>query len=318
MPITIRHNFDPSKFKWLWAKYVKDGNIEKHCTACMIGSYSRKFSGTTNRKLLEQTTLVMDEVPDGQYEAIYFCGVLKKGYLSQNPLSNNYPHNVHFAVRPADGETDVWNFENWHVEIENGKLERIPETYELKEKFFCAPYNPHYYTCRIFRWMVGHFYPEELLDVTYGYPEVVYDLEKKSGTNLHELFSNIRKNGFEAAKGYFEDREHETWYFNDLIDEYKDTVPGARIINRLTFAFNHKLFSRAKFAESVSERASTGGADYMENGHCIRFMHNGVEIDFIKLDILWQLFETGIEDYLDLVATYQPRRFIHIKRLGEN
>lgn len=44
--ITIKHNFDESKFMWLWAKYVKAGNIEKHCTACLKGPYSAKFNDT--------------------------------------------------------------------------------------------------------------------------------------------------------------------------------------------------------------------------------------------------------------------------------
>jgi hypothetical protein len=74
--IVIHHNFDETKFKWLWAKYVNAGNIEKHCTASMIGPYSKKFSGASNKNLLLQPTLAMDELPDSMYEAIYFCGVL--------------------------------------------------------------------------------------------------------------------------------------------------------------------------------------------------------------------------------------------------
>ena len=163
--IIIHHNFDETKFKWLWAKYVRSGRIEKHCTASIPGLYSKKFSGTSNRDLLSQPILCMDEVQEDIYEAIYFCGVLKKGYLHSDPLKNNYRHNVHFAVRPLEGAHDVWDFENWHVEIENGILERIPETYELHDKFFAEPYNSHFYTCRIFRWMVGHFYPELLHDL---------------------------------------------------------------------------------------------------------------------------------------------------------
>lgn len=162
--ITIHHNFDEKKFKWLWAKYVKAGNIEKHCTACLIGPYSKKFSGTSNHDLLEKPSLDMDEVPEGQYEAIYFCGVIKKGYLNKNPLKNNYPHNVHFAVRPLDGAHDVWEFENWHVEIDGGVLEPIPTESQLNNRFFQTPYDAHYYTCRIFRWMVGHFYQDKLRD----------------------------------------------------------------------------------------------------------------------------------------------------------
>lgn len=157
--ITIHHNFSPSQFKWLWAKYVHGGDDTRHCTACIKGRYSKKFSATSNPKMLTQKTFIMDEQPDGSYDAIYFCGVVKKGYLNKDPLKNNYPHNVHFAVVPREGARDVWDFEGWHVEIEGGVLSRIPAEDELSEKYFCAPYDAHYYTCRIFRWMVGFYYP---------------------------------------------------------------------------------------------------------------------------------------------------------------
>ena len=153
--IQIRHNFDERKFKWLWAKYVKDGNVEKHCQACLRGPYSKKFSGTSNKDLLSQPELAMDEVPEGEFKAIYFCGVIKRGYPR-----TNYPHNVHFAVIPSEGEHDVWDFEDWHVEIENGILSAIPSEEQMDDRFFHEPYNEHYYTCRIFRWMVGFFYPQ--------------------------------------------------------------------------------------------------------------------------------------------------------------
>lgn len=78
--ITIHHNFEENRFKWFWAKYVKGGNIEKHCKACLLGPYSKKFSGASNKNLLNQPTLVMAEVPIKEYKAIYFCGILKKGY----------------------------------------------------------------------------------------------------------------------------------------------------------------------------------------------------------------------------------------------
>lgn len=161
--ITIHHNFDPSKFKWLWAKYVHGGDDTRHCTTCIKGRYSKKFSGTSNKDMLKQTTIVMDEQPDGTYDAVYFCGVVKKGYLNKDPKKNNYPHNVHFAIVPCEGERDVWNFEDWHVEIENGRLTRIPEENELDEKYFREPYDEHFYTCRIFRWMIGRYYPEMIL-----------------------------------------------------------------------------------------------------------------------------------------------------------
>lgn len=156
--VIIKHNFDETKFKWLWAKYVKAGNLQKHCTACLKGPYSKKFSGTSNSDLLSQTTLLMDEVPESEYKAIYFCGVLKKGY----PKSN-YPHNVHFAIIPQKGAQDSWQYENWRVEIENGVLSPIPAEDKLDSIFFSHPYDEHYYTCRIFRWMVGFFYPQYLI-----------------------------------------------------------------------------------------------------------------------------------------------------------
>lgn len=157
--LVIHHNFIPSRFMWLWAKYVHAGDDTCHCTACIKGPYSKKFSGTSNKDMAVQTTLVMDEQEEGSYDAIYFCGVVKKGYLNKDPKKNNYPHNVHFAVVPCEGVNDMWNFEGWHVEIENGRLSRIPAEEELDEKYFRAPYNEHFYTCRIFRWMVGQYYP---------------------------------------------------------------------------------------------------------------------------------------------------------------
>lgn len=189
--ITIHHNFDPKQFMWLWAKYVKVGNIDKHCTASMIGSYSKKFAGTSNPKLMVQTTIVMDDVAEGQYETIYFCGVLKAGYLHKNPLKNNYQHNVHFAIRPVKDAHDVSEFETWRVEIEGGTLERIPAMYELNDCFFQPPYTSHYYTCRIFRWMVGHFYPQELRDGRFGYPENLISVDGDESISSKEIISDL-------------------------------------------------------------------------------------------------------------------------------
>lgn len=312
--ITIHHNFDETKFKWLWAKYVKAGNIEKHCTACMIGPYSKKFSGTSNHNLLEQPTLVMDEVPEGQYEAIYFCGVLKKGYLNKNPLKNNYPHNVHFAIRPVDGEHDVWDFENWHVEIENGKLERIPATYELGAKFFKEPYTPHFYTCRIFRWMVGHFYPQELIDRTYGYPEFIYESGTERKINLYELFNTIRENGYNYAKLQFEEDNDCGTYFDSVIEQYEANHPEstAAVRDKRLFVFTHNLFNRADFKDGTIDCASCGGADYMEYEHYTYFEYEGVEMYLSEEALLWPLFEMGIEDYLDMVDQNQQRKYIQI------
>lgn len=155
--ITITHNFDERKFKWLWAKYVTEGNNQKHCQACLHGPYSKKFSGTSNHDLLKQPVIVMDEKPEGTYKAIYFCGVVKKGYPK-----TNYPHNVHFAIIPSRGCQDDWKFEDWSVHVDDGYFSHIPSEEKLAKKYFNKPYDEHYYTCRIFRWMLGMFYPQDI------------------------------------------------------------------------------------------------------------------------------------------------------------
>lgn len=150
--ITIRHNFDPEQFEWLWAKYVNGGNITQHCFICLKGTQSKKFSKAYNPDMVNQSVIVMDEKPVGEYDAIYFCGVSKKGF----------DHNVHLVVRHEQGTNSEWKFENWHAEIENGTVEILPCAGELKPDYFSEPYNDHYYTCRNFLWMVGQYYPEAL------------------------------------------------------------------------------------------------------------------------------------------------------------
>lgn len=148
--VKIKHNIDEKKFSYLWAKYVRSGNLNNHCAKCLNGTWSRKFSGFNNNDLLSQPELTMDEVDVQKYKALYFCGGSKMGY----------PHNVHFIVIPQEGATAHWEFEEWKVEIENGKLSAIPAEADLDDRFFKEPYNEHFYTCRNFRWMVGFFYPE--------------------------------------------------------------------------------------------------------------------------------------------------------------
>lgn len=155
--VKIHHNFDEKKFRYLWAKYVRGGNLKYHCAKCLNGTWSQKFSGYSNKDLLTQPELQMDEVPVSDYKALYFCGVSKQGY----PYSN-YQHNVHFIIIPQEGIISHWEFEDWKVDIENGILSTIPDQTTLDDRFFQEPYNEHYYTCRNFQWMVGFFYPELL------------------------------------------------------------------------------------------------------------------------------------------------------------
>ena len=290
--ITIHHNFDEKKFKWLWAKYVKAGNIEKHCTACLIGPYSKKFSGSSNQNLLNQPDMVMDEVSENNYEAIYFCGVLKKGYLNKNPLKNNYSHNVHFAVRPVEGEHDVWDFEEWHVEIDGGVLEHIPETYELKEKFFQAPYTSQYYTCRIFRWMVGHFFPDELQEKTFGFQKIIGSDIKGFSIGADELISELIRYGKVEADSFMSD----TTCFGFFEDEQTKKSN-----------FKNNTVNRTELSAYIAENMGGGCGPialeiYSEYAH-----ENGM-----SEELMVRFLEIGIEEYLDLFFPYQERKIISL------
>lgn len=149
--VKIKHNLEKEKFKWLWSKYVQAGNDEKHCTNSLKGKYSKVFS-KHNEKFNEQTTILFDEQAEDSYEAIYICGVISKGYNQKK----NYPHNVHLAIIPCEGKSDVYEFEEWKIEIEDGYLSKIPEIEEMPEKYQSLP--EQYVTCRIFRWAIGYFF----------------------------------------------------------------------------------------------------------------------------------------------------------------
>ena len=154
--ITIKHNIDSKRFSTLWAKYVRTPNILQHCQNCIHGPYSKKF-GLKNPNFNNETTMTFDETDN--YQAIYFCGISKKDASKRM----NYPHNLHFAIIPHEGAKDVWEFEEWHVEIEGGYLSRIPGENEIPKKYKQGIYDEHYYTCRIFRWVLGFFYLHELV-----------------------------------------------------------------------------------------------------------------------------------------------------------
>jgi hypothetical protein len=148
--IEIVHNFDPSQFRWLWAKYVTGFNDRYHCTNSIRGRYSRKFS-KNNPEFTNGGLLILDEQQLGSYEALYICGVSKSGYVRKA----NYPHNVHIAIRPEAGMVEAWSFEKWTIEVRNGRLLAIPAEEDLPAKYRMLP--PEYTTCRIFRWSVCYF-----------------------------------------------------------------------------------------------------------------------------------------------------------------
>lgn len=144
--IKIKHNFEKEKFMWLWSKYVVGVNDKKHCTNCLKGKYSKKFS-KHNDELTVGSEIIFDEF---DYKAIYICGVIKRGYSQKK----NYEHNVHLAILPKEGARAVWEFEEWKVEIENGVVCEIIHEDGLEEKYKALDEN--YTTCRIFRWAVDY------------------------------------------------------------------------------------------------------------------------------------------------------------------
>ena len=143
-PVIIRHNFEPDDFMWLWAKYVGGFNERYHCTNCLRGPYSSRFSKARNPTLAEDRTIAFDE--HAKHQAIYICGVARKGYSSKK----NYEHNVHLAIRPSAGISSSFAFERWRVDIEGGEALKIPGIGELEHGF--QRLSLAYKTCRIFRW----------------------------------------------------------------------------------------------------------------------------------------------------------------------
>lgn len=151
MIVKVKHNLDSNKFMWLWSKYVNAGNDTKHCTACLKGAYSKKFS-KHNEEFNSQEIIEFDEVNEDNFKAIYICGVIKKGYAQKK----NYPHNLHAAIVPKEGAKDVFEFEGMKLEVENGVFDKIPSIDELPEKY--QELEDKFITCRIFRWMIGYFF----------------------------------------------------------------------------------------------------------------------------------------------------------------
>jgi hypothetical protein len=154
--IEITHNFDPRQFMWLWAKYVTGFNERYHCTNSIRGRYSKTFS-KNNPAFTTTPIVVLDEQPLDSYHAIYVCGVSKQGYSKKE----NYPHNVHAAIRPELGAVDEFSFEKWTLRIRNGRFLRIPpDEKELPDQYRSLP--PEYTTCRIFRWSACFFCPQSV------------------------------------------------------------------------------------------------------------------------------------------------------------
>lgn len=151
LPVIIRHNFSPKDFMWLWAKYVVGFNEKYHCTNCIRGRYSHRFSKSRNPLLAQEHQIAFDE-HDG-HQAIYICGVARKGYS----VKKNYPHNVHLAIRPRTSACSSFEFEKWTVAIENGEILPIPGPDQLPTSLQGLPHR--YTTCRIFRWGAGFFLP---------------------------------------------------------------------------------------------------------------------------------------------------------------
>ena len=146
-PILLRHNLRPTPFKWLWAKYVRAVNPDRHCTQCLKGWYSKRLS-KHNRLLEHSKELLLDERDSSDWFGIYICGVRGAGY----PRSN-YPHNLHAVLVPEPERTDSFEFEEWSMDVENARFVPIQNERDLVEPFVSKP--PEFTTCRIFRWAVS-------------------------------------------------------------------------------------------------------------------------------------------------------------------
>lgn len=181
--IKVKHNFDSSKFKWLWSKYVIDGNDKKHCTNCLKGKYSKKFS-KHNENFNNDNIIVFDE--ENNFKAIYICGVRNKGYSQKK----NYPHNIHAAIIPKEGAKDTWEFEGWRLEVENGVFSHIPSIEELPLKYRSLP--DEFITCRIYRWAIGYFYSnkgeDNMENKAFKIDREKYMLDSIGVENLHPIY----------------------------------------------------------------------------------------------------------------------------------
>jgi hypothetical protein len=144
LPVVIRHNFTPDDFMWLWAKYVVSFNEQYHCTNCLRGRYSHRFSKARNPLLAQEREIAFDE-HDG-HQAIYICGVARKGYS----VKKNYAHNVHLAIRPRRDIRAEFQFERWRVQVINGEVLPIIDVDQMPTRFRSLP--DAFITCRIFRW----------------------------------------------------------------------------------------------------------------------------------------------------------------------
>jgi hypothetical protein len=144
--IQLRHNLAPDEFVWLWAKYATGFNPDRHCTNCLRGRYSKVFSKASNPSMANDRTLNLDEQPPGTFDAIYLCGVAKRGYSARR----NYPLNLHSALIPKPGAEDQFTFLHWKLWSCNATFLRIPAESEIPALY--RNLAPEYVTCRIFRW----------------------------------------------------------------------------------------------------------------------------------------------------------------------
>jgi hypothetical protein len=149
--IEIVHNFDPGQFMWLWAKYVVGFNERYHRTNSIRRNYSKKFK-KNNPRFATTASVRFDELDWGSYEAIYVCGVSKRGYRKKQ----NYPHNVHAAILPEMGADNKWSFEGWHMVPHNGRFLPIPPSPECLPNRYRSLWD-EYTSCRIFRWAACYF-----------------------------------------------------------------------------------------------------------------------------------------------------------------
>lgn len=160
-PIIMTHNFEKKKFAKLFGMYTWGTNPYDHCNRSLKKCFSKNFN-INNPDFENNHTVILDEYPDRQWDAIYICGV-RKGYWSKKQ-DEVYPHNVHFAIIPAPGKNDSWSFDGWIVNVDNAVIETVISEEDLDKHFLAFPKECT--TCRIYRWSVTH-YKDQLVNCDY-------------------------------------------------------------------------------------------------------------------------------------------------------
>lgn len=76
-------------YKYLWLKYVRGFDPQRHCAYCLIGDFSQKI----NPKMPVNQFIMLNETSN--YDCLYLCGVI------------GYVNNLHIAFVPTNNPDDI-------------------------------------------------------------------------------------------------------------------------------------------------------------------------------------------------------------------